>query len=86
MPHQVITLTTDFGLADHVVGAMKGVILNINPEVGIVDLSHHVSSHDIFDGAFTLAQSYRYFPSDTIHLVVSIRVWGRAGDPFWRGR
>ncbi len=67
---QVITLTTDFGLADHFVGVMKGVILNINPEVEIVDLSHQVNSYDIFDGAFTLAQSYRFFPSSTIHLVV----------------
>ncbi len=70
MPRKVITLTTDFGLADHFVGVMKGVILNINPEVELVDLSHDVSSHDIPDGAFTLAQSYRYFPADTIHLVV----------------
>jgi len=67
---QVVTLTTDFGLADHFVGVLKGVILNINPEVQIVDLSHSVNSYDIFDAAFTLAQSYRYFPSDTIHLVV----------------
>lgn len=65
-----MTLTTDFGLVDHFVGVMKGVIHNINPEVEIVDLSHQVNSYDIFDGAFTLAQSYRFFPSDTIHLVV----------------
>ncbi len=67
---QTITLTTDFGLTDHFVGVMKGVILNINPEVEIVDLGHQVNSYDIFDAAFTLAQSYRFFPADTIHLVV----------------
>jgi S-adenosylmethionine hydrolase len=67
---QIVTLTTDFGLADHFVGVMKGVILNLNPEVQIVDLNHHVNSYDIFDAAFCLAQSYRFFPSDTIHLVV----------------
>ncbi len=49
---------------------MKGVILGINPNVDIVDLSHQVNSYDIFDAAFTLAQSYRYFPPETIHLVV----------------
>jgi len=49
---------------------MKGVILNINPDVEIVDICHKVASYDIFDAAFTLAQSYRFFPSDTIHLVV----------------
>jgi hypothetical protein len=66
----IITLTTDFDTSDHFVGTMKGVIFNINPDVEIVDISHRVGSYDIFDGAFTIAQSYRYFPSDTIHLVV----------------
>jgi S-adenosyl-L-methionine hydrolase (adenosine-forming) len=66
----VITLTTDFGLIDHFVGVIKGVILNINPEVEIVDLNHQVNSFDIFEAAFTLAQSYQFFPVDTIHLVV----------------
>ncbi len=71
MPRKpIITLTTDFGLLDHFVGVIKGAILNINPEVQIVDLNHQVASHDIFDAAYTLAQCYRYFPSDTIHLVV----------------
>lgn len=67
---QVVTLTTDFGISDHFVGVMKGVIISINPEVELVDLCHSVNSYDVFDAAFTLAQSYRYFPSDTIHLVV----------------
>lgn len=49
---------------------MKGIILGINPDVEIVDVCHQVNSYDIFDAAFTLAQSYRFFPSDTIHLVV----------------
>lgn len=65
-----MTLTTDFGSSDHFVGVMKGVILNVNPEALIVDLCHHVGSYDVFEAAYTLAQSYRYFPSDTIHLVV----------------
>jgi S-adenosylmethionine hydrolase len=67
---RVITLTTDFGLADHFVGAVKGVILNINAQVELVDICHDVGSYDILDGAFTLAQSYRFFPPGSIHLVV----------------
>jgi S-adenosylmethionine hydrolase len=67
---QVVTLITDFGDADHYVGVMKGVIKGINPEVEIVDVCHQVNSYDIFDGAYALAQSYRFFPADTIHLVV----------------
>jgi S-adenosylmethionine hydrolase len=66
----LITLITDFGDADHFVGVIKAVILGINPEVEIVDVCHQVNSYDIFDAAFTLAQSYRFFPPDTIHLVV----------------
>ena len=68
--HSLITLITDFDTTDHFVGTMKGVILNINPDVQIVDICHKVASYDIFDAAFTLAQSYRFFPPDTIHLVV----------------
>ncbi len=71
MPNSsLITLTTDFGLSDHFVGTMKGVILNINPAARIIDISHQVNSHDVFDGAFTLFQAYRYFPPDTIHIAV----------------
>jgi len=66
----LVTLISDFGHADHFVGAVKGVILNINPDVQIVDICHEVNSYDIFDAAFSLAQSYRLFPADTIHLVV----------------
>jgi hypothetical protein len=68
--HPLITLITDFDTTDHFVGTMKGVILNINPDVQIVDICHKVASYDIFDAAFTLAQGYRFFPPDTIHLVV----------------
>ena len=66
----VITLTTDFGTADHFVGVLKGVILRINPDAELVDISHQVAEFEIEDGAFTLAQSYGYFPPGTIHLVV----------------
>lgn len=71
MPNpRIVTLTTDFGVSDHYVGAMKGVILKQNPAVQIVDISNAVHSFDILDGALTVAEAYRYYPSDTIHLVV----------------
>ena len=66
----IITLTTDFGLNDHFVGTVKGVILDIVPEATIVDISHSVQAFDILDGALALAQSYSYFPAGTVHLVV----------------
>jgi S-adenosylmethionine hydrolase len=66
----IITLTTDFGLNDHFVGTIKGVILNISPEIEIVDISHSVQAFDVLDGALTIAQAYSYFPSGTVHMVV----------------
>jgi len=66
----IITLTTDFGASDHLVGAMKGVILNINPAARIVDINHNVVPYDILDGALSIANAYTYFPSRTIHVVV----------------
>jgi S-adenosylmethionine hydrolase len=66
----IITLTTDYGTNDHLVGVMKGVILSINPEVEVVDITHGVLAHDILDGALTISQAYNYFPAKTIHVVV----------------
>lgn len=66
----VITLTTDFGLADHFAGVMKGVILGIAPDARIVDISHEVQPFEIADGAFTIAEAYRYFPERSVHVVV----------------
>jgi S-adenosylmethionine hydrolase len=71
LPHRpTITLTTDFGINDHFVGAMKGVILDITPEAQIVDISHAVQAFDVLDGALTISQAYSYFPTGTVHVVV----------------
>jgi S-adenosyl-L-methionine hydrolase (adenosine-forming) len=66
----IVTLTTDFGFNDHFVGTIKGVILGIEPEAQIVDICHSVQAFDILEGALALAQSYSYFSSRTVHLVV----------------
>ncbi len=71
MAHRpIITLTTDFGLNDHFVGTLKGVILEIVPEASIVDISHSVQPFDVLDGALTISQAYSYFPAGTVHMVV----------------
>lgn len=70
MTRRIITLTTDFGTSDHFVGVMKGVILGIHPAAQIVDISHEVQPFEVPDGAFTIAQAYKYFPKKTIHVVV----------------
>jgi S-adenosylmethionine hydrolase len=67
---QVITLTTDFGCADHFAGVMKGVILGICPRAQIVDITHECRAYDVSEAGFTIAQAYRYFPPKTVHVVV----------------
>ena len=67
---RVVTFTTDFGLSDPFVGIMHGVVLNIHPETTIVDISHAVPAYDVLDGAWTIAQAYRFFPTRTVHVVV----------------
>ena len=66
----MITLTSDFGLKDPYVAEMKGVILTINPNATIVDVTHDVEKFDIRMGAFMLASAAPYFPKGTVHLAV----------------
>lgn len=70
MRHPILTLTTDFGLSDHYVGAMKGVILGICPAAQIIDITHEITPYEITEGAYTIAQAYRVFPKKTVHVVV----------------
>jgi len=66
----IITLTTDFGLQDAYVAALKGGILGIAPECQIVDDTHEISPQKIVQGAFVLAAAAPYFPPQTIHVAV----------------
>jgi S-adenosylmethionine hydrolase len=71
VPYQrMVTITTDFGLTEPYVGAMKGVIYTINPKAQIVEITNSVQSFDVLDGALAISQAYNYFPKDTVHLVV----------------
>lgn len=65
----VITLTTDLGLHDYYVGALKGAILSQMPEVAIVDITHSVPVFDIRHAAYVLRQAYPNFPKDTVHIL-----------------
>ena len=70
MANAIITLTTDYGTSDHLVGTLKGVILKINPDVTIVDVTHDVTPFDLLDGALAIGSAYSYFPPRTVHVVV----------------
>ncbi len=67
---RIVTLTTDFGLSDPFASILRGVVLSINPEITVLDISHEVPSFDLLDGALTIASTYHYYPSGTIHVVV----------------
>src|SRR5215475_16021466 len=81
MRSPILTLTTDFGLSDHYVGAMKGVILGICPKAQIVDISHGIAPFEIPEGAYTIAQAYACFPKKTVHVVVVDPGGGTARRP-----
>lgn len=67
---KAITLLTDFGSKDPYVGVMKGVILSINPDARIVDITHEVEPQDITEGCFLLKESYPFFGKGSIHLCI----------------
>lgn len=69
-PSRIITLMTDFGTSDHYVGVMKGVMLNINPQAQIVDITHAIPPQDVHAAAFLIDSAHRYFPTGTIHVIV----------------
>lgn len=66
----LITLLTDFGDRDYFVASMKGVILTIDPQACIVDLSHQIAPHQIEEAGYVLRSCYRNFPEGTVHVAV----------------
>lgn len=67
---RIVTLTSDFGTRDSYVAAMKGVILSINPDLLIVDISHDIDPQDVMEAAFVMGGAIPYFPPGTVHVVV----------------
>lgn len=65
----IITLTTDFGGAGYHVAALKGCLLQRNPDLNIIDISHQVKPYDIVQAAFILKNAFPNFPEGTIHLM-----------------
>ena len=65
----IITLTTDYGLKDHFVGALKGKILSENSEAKIVDISHNIDPFNTVEASYIIGASYMSFPKGTVHLI-----------------
>ena len=66
----LVSLVTDFGDVDYFVPSMKGVMLGINSQIRIVDLTHRIPAHGVEQAAFFLKSCYQYFPDGTVHVVV----------------
>jgi len=66
----IITLTTDFGVADGYVGTMKGVMLDIAPHAQLVDITHEIAPQNVRQTAYVLYTGCPFFPPQTVHLVV----------------
>ncbi|MEM0001881.1 MAG: S-adenosyl-l-methionine hydroxide adenosyltransferase family protein [Desulfurococcaceae archaeon] len=67
---KLIVLLTDYGYRDPYVGVVKGVIKSINPEAEVIDLTHGIERHNILEAAVILAVSAKYFPRNTVFVVV----------------
>jgi len=65
----IITLTSDWGLKDHYIGAVKGAIMRQMPGVSIVDISHNIPAFDLNQTAFIIRNFFRDFPEGTIHII-----------------
>jgi S-adenosylmethionine hydrolase len=65
----IITLTTDYGLKDHFVGALKGKVLSEYPEATIIDISHYIDPFNTVEASYILGASYSSFPKGTVHII-----------------
>jgi S-adenosylmethionine hydrolase len=89
----VVTISTDFGIADYAAGLLNGVVWNIAPSAEIVVLSHDIPRHDVMSGAHLLERSLPFFPRDTVHVYVidpgvgtqRRAIAARLGDQFFVG-
>ena len=65
----IITLTTDYGLKDHFVGALKGKILSDFSEAKIIDISHNIDPFNTVEASYIIGVAYSSFPKGTVHII-----------------
>jgi hypothetical protein len=65
----VITLTSDWGLNDYYVGAVKGMICKNMPEATVIDITHQVTPFDVGQAAYIIKNAHLSFPDGTIHII-----------------
>ncbi len=65
-----VVLMTDFGTNDGAVSAMRGVILSVNQNIAITDLTHHIEPFNIYEASYKLYQAMEYYPKGTIFVCI----------------
>ena len=65
----IVTLTTDFGLRDHSVAAIKGALYKELEDVRIVDVSHEISPFNSIEASYVIKNAYRHFPKGSVHII-----------------
>ncbi|MBW4360472.1 SAM hydrolase/SAM-dependent halogenase family protein [Flavobacterium taihuense] len=65
----IITLTTDYGLKDHFVGALKGKLLSEYSDATIIDISHYIDPFNTVEASYIISASYNSFPKGTVHII-----------------
>jgi S-adenosyl-L-methionine hydrolase (adenosine-forming) len=66
----LLTLTSDIGEQDYLVGAVKGRLLRINPEFQIIDVTHKLSPFNYPQAAYVCRNAIKNFPEYTYHIVL----------------
>jgi S-adenosylmethionine hydrolase len=66
----LLTLTSDIGQQDYLVGALKGQLLQINPAFTLVDISHTLSPFNYPQAAYVCRNAIHNFPPYTFHLLL----------------
>jgi S-adenosylmethionine hydrolase len=67
----LITLTTDIGPRDFLIGGIKGRLLQIDPAFNILDITHSLSPFNAPQAAYVCRNAFRQFPSMTFHIVLA---------------
>jgi len=71
MYKRIIGLITDFGTkGQHYISSLKGIILKINPEINIIDISHNITPFSIIEAAYVIKTIYKYYPKETVFITV----------------
>ena len=66
----IVTLSTDIGQGDFVVGAIKGQLLQAMPSAYIIDITHQLVANNYLHAAYVCTNAFRFYPAGSFHIVI----------------